>query len=65
MDEDMVFITVGLLFCFVMAMFVILIMPETRQMFRNSWYISKIKKEMRKTNRGVPDIPEFDDEKEG
>ena len=62
MDEDMVFIAVGLLFCFVMAMFIILIMPETRQMFRNSWYISKIKKEMRKASKGIPDIPEYDDD---
>lgn len=62
MDEDMMFITVFLFLCFLAAVFMILIMPETRQMFRNSWYISKIKKEMRKASKGIPDIPEYDDD---
>lgn len=52
-------------FGFVWIILILLITPDMRQSLRNSWYVSKIKKEMRgarKAQQGMPDIPECEDE---
>ena len=51
-------------FGFVWIILILLITPDMRQSLRNSWYVSKIKKEMRRAQQGMPDIPEYEDEKE-
>lgn len=49
-------------FGFVWIILILLITPDMRQSLRNSWYVSKLKKGMRKAQQGMPDIPECEDE---
>ena len=64
MSYDVTILAGFLIYGLVSGLLIILIIPETRQSIRNSWYVSKIKREMRKAQEGIPDIPEYEDDDE-
>ena len=64
MNNDILAVLVVMIGGFFITMFILLITPEMRQSIRNIWYVSKIKREMLEAEKGVPDIPDYDDDDE-